>query len=55
MVVDAIYSEYGIRPIALGVHTDNQSAARFYERHGFTAVNAMEGNDQYYIRYPLGE
>jgi len=55
MVVNAIYSEYGIRPIALGVHTDNHSAARFYERHGFTAVNAMEGNDRYYIRYPQGE
>ena len=30
-------------------------AARFYERHGFTPVNAMEGNDRYYIRYPQGE
>lgn len=52
MVIDAIFREYGVRPIALGVHTDNHSAARFYERHGFTAVNAMEGNDRYYIRYP---
>ena len=55
MVVDAIYCEYGIRPIALGVHKDNHDAARFYERHGFTAVDAMEGNDRYYIRHPLKE
>ena len=53
MVIDAVYSEYGVRPIALGVHKDNPGAARFYERHGFTPLNAMEGNDRYYIRYPL--
>ncbi len=51
-VIDAIYKEYGVRPIALGVHKDNHGAARFYERHGFVSVNAMEGNDRYYIRYP---
>ena len=53
MVIDAIYSEYGVRPIALGVHKDNPGAARFYERHGFTPLNAMEGNDRYYIRHPF--
>ena len=53
MVIDAIYSEYGVRPIALGVHKDNPGAARFYERHGFTPVDAMEGNDRYYIRHPF--
>jgi len=52
MVIDTIYNEYGVRPIALGVHKDNHRAARFYERHGFTPVDAMEGNDRYYIRYP---
>lgn len=51
-VIDAIYQEYGVRPIVLGVHKDNHGAARFYERHGFVSVNAMEGNDKYYIRYP---
>lgn len=51
-VIDAIYQEYGVRPIALGVHKDNHGAARFYERHGFVPVNALEGNDRYYIRYP---
>ena len=52
MVIDTIYKEYGVRPIALGVHKDNHSAARFYQRHGFAPVDAMEGNDRYYIRYP---
>ena len=52
MVIDTIYKEYGVRPIALGVHKDNHGAARFYERHGFVAVDAMEGNDRYYLRYP---
>ena len=52
MVIDAIYKEYGVRPIALGVHKDNHGAAKFYARHGFAPVDAMEGNDRYYIRYP---
>ena len=55
MVIDTIYREYGVRPIALGVHKDNHGAARFYEHHGFVPVNAMEGNDRYYIRHPLKE
>ena len=52
MVIDAIYKEYGVRPIALGVHKENHGAAKFYARHGFAPVDAMEGNDRYYIRYP---
>lgn len=52
LVIDTIYADYGERPIALGVHKDNHAAARFYERHGFVAVDATEGNDRYYIRYP---
>lgn len=55
LVIDAIYKEYGVRPIALGVHKDNHGAARFYMSHGFTPVDAIEGNDRYYIRYPQGE
>lgn len=51
-VIDDIYQQYGVRPIALGVHEDNKAAASFYVRHGFMPVNAMEGNDRYYIRYP---
>ena len=52
MVIDAIYSAYGVRPVALGVHKDNHDAARFYENHGFNKTDAMEGNDIYYTRYP---
>lgn len=52
MVVEAIYGEYGVRPIALGVHKDNRDGARFYERHGFYPTGHMEGEDRYYLRYP---
>ena len=52
MAIDTIYGKYSVRPIALGVHKDNHGAVGFYERHGFIAVDAMEGNDRYYIRYP---
>ena len=52
MVIDTIYGEYDVRPIALGVHKDNHAAVRFYEKHGFNKTDAMEGNDVYYIRYP---
>lgn len=51
-VISLIYDEYGIRPIALGVHKDNLGAERFYLRHGFRKTNVMEGNDYYYLRYP---
>jgi len=52
LAIKTIYKEFGIRPIALGVHKDNHGAARFYEKHGFKPTNAMEGNDIYYLRYP---
>ena len=51
-VISNIYEEYGVRPIALGVHRDNHSAGRFYEKHGFQKTDAMEGNDYYYLKYP---
>lgn len=51
-VIGKVYREYGVRPIALGCHKDNHSAARFYERHGFRKTDVMEGNDYYYLRYP---
>ena len=46
------YQDFGVRPIALGVHQDNPGAARFYQRHNFTKTEYMEGNDYYYLRYP---
>ena len=52
MVIENIYHEFGIRPIALGVHKDNHGAARFYLKHGFRKTEVMEGNDFYYLRYP---
>lgn len=50
--IDAIYDEFGVRPIALGIHRDNIDAERFYLRHGFRKTAAMEGDDYYYLRYP---
>ncbi len=50
-VIKHIYDEFGVRPIALGVHQENDGAARFYERHGFIKTQVMEGKDIYYIRY----
>ena len=51
-VIELIYDESGVRPIALGVHKDNIGAERFYLTHGFRKTDAMEGNDYYYLRYP---
>lgn len=45
-----VYEDFGRRPIALGCHKDNIRAAKFYMRHGFRKTNAMEGNDEYYLR-----
>lgn len=52
MVIQKIYGEFGIRPIALGIHMENKAAVSFYEQHGFKPTNAMEGEDRYYLRYP---
>ena len=51
-VIKDCYKEFGVRPIALGCHKDNYKAVQFYMRHGFHKVDAMEGNDYYYLRYP---
>ena len=52
--IELIYAEFGVRPIALGVHKDNTGAERFYLRHGFRKTDVMEGNDHYFLRYPRG-
>lgn len=54
-VIDNCYSEFGVRPIALGCHKDNYRAADFYTKHGFRKTDVMEGNDFYYLRYPHTE
>ena len=51
LAITTIYQEFGVRPIALGVHKENHGAARFYEKHRFNPTNVMEGNDIYYLRY----
>lgn len=51
-VIDNCYHDFGVRPIALGCHKDNYKAAQFYIMHGFKKLDAMEGNDYYYLRYP---
>ncbi|MBQ7337454.1 MAG: GNAT family N-acetyltransferase [Clostridia bacterium] len=54
-VIEMVYDDFGVRPIALGVHKDNGNAARFYLNHGFKKTEVMEGNDYYYLRYPKCE
>lgn len=51
-VISICYREFGVRPIALGVHKDNHKAEKFYIRHGFKKTDVMEDNDYYYLRYP---
>ena len=52
--IEAVYRDYGPRPIALGCHRRNVSAAAFYRRHGFIKTNYLETEDYYYLRYPEG-
>ena len=52
MTVERVYADFGVRPIALGCHRDNEAAARFYLRHGFRKTACVEGSDIYYLRYP---
>lgn len=55
MAVKAVNDRYGVRPIALGCHKENKRAMAFYERHGSVKTNAMEGNDIYFLRFPMKE
>lgn len=55
MAVEAVYEEFGVRPVALGVHRENVGAERFYLRHGFRKTEAMDGEDYYYLRYPKAD
>lgn len=47
-----VYEDFGVRPIVMGCHKENERAAAFYEKHGFIKTDYMEGNDRYYLRYP---
>lgn len=50
--IGAIFSEYGPRPIVLGVQEDNHRAMHFYEAHGFVRNSARDEDDVYFLRYP---
>lgn len=52
MAIDAIFREYGPRPVVLAVQEDNHRAMRFYEAHGFRRNSARDEDDVYFIRYP---
>lgn len=52
LAIARCYQDFGVRPIALGVHKDNSRAQRFYLRHGFVKTRYMEGDDCYFLRYP---
>ena len=45
-----VYSEFGERSLALGVHKDNTRVGTFYEHHGFRRTGVFEGSDEYYLR-----
>ena len=50
--VARVYHDFGPRPIVLGCHRENVSAAAFYENHGFIPTEYFEEEDRYYLRYP---
>ena len=52
MAIDAVFREFGPRPISLGVQEDNHRAMRFYEGHGFLRSDARDEDDVYFLRYP---
>ena len=45
MLVKLIYDEFGVRPIALGVHKDNIGAEHLFLILGFRKTAVMEGHD----------
>lgn len=51
MTIQAVYAEFGKRPIALECHERNSAAAKFYLMHGFKKTAYKEGHDEYYLRY----
>lgn len=52
MAIDAVFNEYGPRPVCLGVQEDNHRAMRFYETHGFIRNSARDEDDVYFLRCP---
>lgn len=50
--IERVYRDFGPRPIALGCHQKNHTAAAFYLKHGFRKTEYLETEDYYYLRYP---
>ena len=48
--IENVYKDFGKHPIVLGVHKDNEKAARFYLKNGFTKTSCMDGDDYCFIR-----
>ena len=48
--IENVYKDFGKHPIILGVHKDNEKAARFYLKNGFTKTSCMDGDDYCFIR-----
>lgn len=49
-VIDRVFTEYGPRPILIGVQVDNTRAAAFYLRHHFRPTEAFDEDDRFFIR-----
>ena len=50
--IEKVYNDFGIHPIVLGVHKDNEKAALFYLKNGFTKTSCMDGDDYCFIKNP---
>ncbi len=50
--IKKVYNDFGKHPIVLGVHKDNEKAARFYLKNGFIKTSCMDGDDYCFIRNP---
>lgn len=50
VAISRAYEDFGVRPIVLEVQKDNENAARFYERNGFTRTSYRVGDDYYFVR-----
>ena len=48
--IEKVYNDFGVHPIVLGVHKDNEKAVRFYLKNGFTRTSCMDGDDYCFIR-----
>lgn len=50
MSLDKFYSEYGIHPIILDCHKENDIAYHFYRKFGFHDTGTIRGNDKIMVK-----